>query len=100
MTYKKFSANYTQRQNKLRIYHLNHFFKIQLHALNDTAQAIQFRLLVNEAVDDSTILIFQNIKKGINVSDSNWVLIYNVFRGDTNDIGASKDKIYVLLYNL
>ena len=73
---------------------------IQLHALNDTAQAIQFRLLVNEAVDDSTILIFQNIKKGNDVSDSNWVLIYNVFRGDTNAIGASKDKIYVLLYNL
>jgi len=73
---------------------------IQLISLEDKAQALQFRLLVNKAIDDSTILIFQNIQKGSDVSDSNWVLIYNVFRGDTNAIGASKDEIYVLLYNL
>ena len=73
---------------------------IQLISLDDKAQALQFRLLVNKAIDDSTILIFQNIQKGSDVSDSNWVLIYNVFRGDTNAIGASKDEIYVLLYNL
>jgi hypothetical protein len=73
---------------------------IQLINLDTKAQAIQFRLLVNQADDDSTILIFQNIKKGVDVSDSSWVLIFNLIRGDTNSIGASKDIVYVLLYNL
>jgi hypothetical protein len=63
-------------------------------------QALQFRLLTNMAVDDQTILTFQNIQKGPNVSDPSWVLDYNLVRGDITANGASEDTIYVLLYNL
>jgi len=73
---------------------------IQLINLETKAQALQFKLLLNETIDDSTILIFQNIQKGSDLSDSSWILSYNVFRGDTNAIGASKDVVSVLLYNL
>lgn len=73
---------------------------IQLKSLSNKAQALQFRLLVNESEDDSTILIFENIQKGSNINDTSWVLLYNVFKGQTQSNGASKDEIYVLLYNL
>jgi hypothetical protein len=73
---------------------------MQLISLSDTAQALQFRLLVNKAADDSTILIFENIEKGTDVSDPNWILDYNVFKGPILPNGASKDEVYVLLYNL
>ena len=73
---------------------------IQLISLGDKAQALQFRLLVNKADDDSTMLIFENLQKGADVSDPTWILDYNVFKGPILPNGASKDEIYVLLYNL
>ncbi len=73
---------------------------IQLKALNATAHAIQFRLLVNKTSDDNTILTFLNIEKGADVSASNWSLQYEVFRGPLQANGASVDSIYVLLYDL
>ncbi len=73
---------------------------IQLKSLTATAQAIQFRLLVNKAVDDNTILTFQSIEKGSDVSSPNWSLQYQVFRGPLTSNGASVDSVYVLLYNL
>ena len=39
--------------------------KIQLISLSAKAQALQFRLLVNKAPDDSTILIFENLAERI-----------------------------------
>lgn len=74
--------------------------KIQLLNLSAKAQAIQFRLLVNKSEDDSTILIFQNLQKGSAISDTSWVLDYNIFRGPIDSNGASKDEVYVLLYNI
>ena len=74
--------------------------KIQLISLSAKAQAIQFRLLVNKAPDDSTILIFENLEKGSDISDSSWVLDYNIFKGPIDSNGASKDEIYVLLYSV
>jgi len=73
---------------------------IQLHALGDTARAIQFRILVNKAADDSTILIFQDIQKGSDLSDPNWLLEYNIFKGPIAPNGASQDEIYILLFDL
>ena len=73
---------------------------MQLIGLNNKAQAIQFRISVNKAVNDSVILIFQNLEKGADVSDSSWVLDYNVIRGPLNADSASVDEVYVLLYNL
>lgn len=74
--------------------------KIQLKSLSAKAQAIQFRILVNKSVGDNIFLTFQNITKGSDVSGSDWVLQYNVFRGPLTSNGASVDSIYVLLYNL
>ena len=73
---------------------------MQLINLDDKAQAIQFRLLTNKVDDDSTILIFENLQKGTDVSDTSWVLDYNVIKGPILPNGASKDEIFVLLYNL
>jgi len=73
--------------------------RIQLKGLNDKAQAIQFRLLVNKVEDDSTILIFENLQKGADVSDTSWSLVYNVIRGTILPNGASADEILVLLFN-
>jgi hypothetical protein len=66
----------------------------------DKIQALQFRLLVNKSLGDETILTFQSLAKGSNVSDPNWILNYNVVRGPIQGNGASQDEIYVLLYNL
>ena len=74
--------------------------KIQLISLSLKAQALQFRLLVNKSANDSTILIFDNLQKGSDISDTTWILDYNVFRGPVDSNGASKDEIYVLLYNV
>ncbi len=71
-----------------------------LDPLGEKVQAIQFRLTVNKASDDNTILTFRNIKKGSDVEDENWVLEYNLFRGPITANGASVDSVYVLLYNL
>ncbi|NWF88766.1 MAG: choice-of-anchor D domain-containing protein [Ignavibacteriaceae bacterium] len=73
---------------------------IQLKSLDAKAQAIQFRLLVNKALDDNTILRFQNIQKGASVSSADWSLQYEVFRGPFTSNGSSVDSVYVLLYNL
>ncbi len=73
---------------------------LQLKNLSDSVHALQFKLLVNESPDDSTILIFQDIQKGTDVSDSSWVLDYFVIKDTIEPNGASKDQVYVLLYNL
>ncbi|HVO75143.1 MAG TPA: choice-of-anchor D domain-containing protein [Ignavibacteriaceae bacterium] len=73
---------------------------IQLKALSATAQAIQFRLLVNKAAGDSPTLTFLNLQKGSDVSAASWSLQYEVFRGPLQANGSSVDSIYVLLYNL
>ncbi len=71
-----------------------------LDPLGDKVQAIQFRLKINKAGDDNTILTFRKIQKGSDASDENWVLEYNLFRGPITANGASVDSVYVLLYNL
>jgi len=73
---------------------------IQLVNLCDKAQAMQFRLLINKAPDDSTILIFKDIQKGSDLSDPSWLLDYNVIKGPSAKNGASQDEIFVVLYNL
>ncbi len=73
---------------------------IQLLNLCDKAQAMQFRLLINKAPDDSTILIFKDIQKGSDLSDPSWLLDFNVMKGPVTQNGASQDEIYVVLYNL
>lgn len=73
---------------------------IQLLNLNGKVQAMQFRLLINNAPDDRTILIFEDIKKGFDLSDPGWLLDYNVIKGSIGQNGASQDEIYVVLYNL
>ncbi|MBK9097974.1 MAG: T9SS type A sorting domain-containing protein [bacterium] len=73
---------------------------LQLKGLSYKAQAIQFRLLVNQVIDDNVILTFQNIQKGADVIDPSWVLTYNVIRGPLTGNGASVDEILVLLFNL
>jgi hypothetical protein len=72
---------------------------IQLLNLSGKAQAIQFRILINKSADDSTILIFKDIQKGSDLSDQNWLLDYNVFKGSVVSNKASRDEIYVVLYN-
>lgn len=77
--------------------------KIQLLDLvpGTLLHALQFRLLSNVAVDDATLLTYQGIAKGANISAlANWILETNVVRGPINANGASVDTIYVLLYNI
>jgi hypothetical protein len=73
---------------------------IQLLSLGDRTQALQFRILVNKAVDDSTMLIFKDIQKGSDLSDPSWLLDYNVIKGPIAPNGASQDEIYIVLYSL
>jgi hypothetical protein len=73
---------------------------IQLKGLTANAKAIQFRLETNQALDDNTILTYQSITKGTNISDPSWILEVNVVRGPITSNGASKDEIFVLLYNI
>ncbi len=73
---------------------------IQLLSLGGRAQALQFRLLINKAPDDSTILIFQDIQKGSDLSDPSWLLDYNLLKGPIAPNGASQDEIYIVLYSL
>ena len=72
---------------------------VKLIMLSDKAQAIQFRILMNKAIDDSTILIFNDIQKGSDLSDPGWSLDYNVIKGSVTKNGASQDEIFVLLYS-
>lgn len=73
---------------------------IQLLNLGDKAQAVQFRLLINKAADDSTILIFKDLQKGSDLSDPSWLLDFNVIKDPVALNGASQDEIFVVLYNL
>ena len=73
---------------------------IQLFNLCDKAQAMQFRLLINKAPDDSTIIIFKDIHKGSDLSDPSWLLDFNVMKSPVAQNGASQDEIYVVLYNM
>jgi hypothetical protein len=70
-----------------------------LNQTNGPIQALQFKLIVNAATSEDTVLRFNNITKGSDVSGSNWLLEYNVERG-AQTIGASVDTIYGLLYNI
>lgn len=72
---------------------------IQLKNLSNHAQAIQFRLLINKAEDDSTFILFESIEKGSDISDASWVLNFNLVRGPVLSNGASKDELFVLIYN-
>ena len=73
---------------------------IQLQNLNGVAQALQFRIQLNKVEDDSTILIFQNLEKGSDISSQNWVVNFNIIKGNVLPNGASKDEVLVLLYSL
>jgi len=77
-------------------------YKDDIHLLNlgNKTHAMQFRLLINKAPDDSTILIFKDIQKGSDLNDPSWLLDYNVIKGPIFRNGASQDEIYVVLYNL
>ncbi len=72
---------------------------IQLKNLSQTAQAIQFKLSVNKAPDDNMMLTFISIEKGSDISDSTWILAFNIIRGPIQPNGSSADDIYVLIYN-
>ena len=73
---------------------------IQLLKLSEKTQAIQFRLSFNNASDDSTILFFEDLEKGSDLSDPGWLLDFNVIKGQVLINGASKDEVFVVLYNL
>ncbi|WP_304042718.1 T9SS type A sorting domain-containing protein [Ignavibacterium album] len=89
-----------QQDTVYRIEDFSYTDIMQLKALSAQAQAIQFRLKVNQAINDQTILSFQSIQKGNDIADPNWVLNYNVIRGAITPNGASQDEVLVLLYNL
>jgi hypothetical protein len=72
---------------------------IQLMNLKATVKAIQFKLLFNKSSDDSQILTFKSIEKGVDLSDPAWLLEYNILSGSSNSKDGSKDEIFVLLYN-
>lgn len=74
--------------------------KIQLFNLSAKAQAIQFRVLINKAPDDSTFLIFNDIQKGSDLKDPGWLLDFNLIKGQSFPNGASQDEIFVVLYNV
>jgi len=73
---------------------------IQLLNLSEKAQAMQFRLLLNKAPDDSAFLIFKDIQKGSDLNDPGWLLDFNIIKGPILQNGASLDEIFVVLYNL
>lgn len=89
-----------QQDTVYRIEDFSYTDIMQLKALSAQAQAIQFRLKVNQAINDQTILSFQSIQKGNDIADPSWVLNYNVIRGAITPNGASQDEVLVLLYNL
>ena len=73
---------------------------IKLLDLESKIQALQFRIMINKAADDSTILIFKDIQKGVDLSDPSWLLDFNEIKGPVAPNGASQDEIFVVLYNL
>jgi hypothetical protein len=72
---------------------------IQLLNLVGNLKGLQFRILINKAADDSTVLIFKDIQKGSDLSDPSWILNYNVIKGPIVSNGASKYEISVVIYN-
>ena len=62
-------------------------------------QALQFKLLINAPSSEDTVVRFNNITKGSDVSGANWLLEYNIERGAAT-VGASVDTVYGLLYNI
>ena len=72
---------------------------VQLMNLTDKAQALQFRILINKAPDDNNILIINSIQKGSDINDPGWLLEYNTIQDASNQNGATKDEILVLLYD-
>ena len=72
---------------------------IELLNLSGKVQALQFKLSVNKAIDDSTMLILNDIQKGSDLKDESWMMNYNVKKGNIGLNGISRDEIYVLLYN-
>jgi len=100
---KKVVTNYGlifEKELDYRLEDSSHTDILQLLNLCDKAQAIQFRLLINKSPDDSTILIFKDIKKGSDLSDPSWLLDFNVIKGPVGKNEASQDEIYVVLYNM
>jgi len=73
---------------------------LQLKNLPDSLHALQFRIQTNKEIGDNIFLTFLNIQKGSDLSDSTWVLVYNIVRGPINPNGASTDEVFVLIYNL
>jgi len=97
------STNYGlmfEKEIEYRIADSSYTDVIQLLNLCDKAQALQFRILINKAPDDSSILIFKDIQKGSDLSDPSWLLDFNVMKGPVTQNGASQDEIYIVLYNL
>lgn len=72
---------------------------IQLLNLSGKLHALQFRILINKAADDSAVLIFKDIQKGSQIINPTWLLDYNIVKGAIASNGASKYEIYVVLYN-
>ena len=72
---------------------------IELLNLSGKVQALQFKLTINNADDDSTMLILNDIQKGSDLKDESWMMSYNVKKGAVGSNGISRDEIYVLLYN-
>ena len=70
-----------------------------LNLAGQSIQALQFKLLVNAPSSEDTVIRFNNITKGSDVSGANWLLEYNIERG-ASTIGASVDTVYGLLYNI
>lgn len=82
----------------------NAFYTNYMHLLDlqgGSLHALQFRLLTNLSAGDDALLTFQSIQKNhAAISGSNWILETNLKRGPIQANGASKDTIFVLLYNL
>ena len=70
---------------------------IQLFNLTGKAQAIQFRILINKALDDYDALIFKDIEKGSDLKDPGWLLDFNVIKDSSKNNNA--EEVFVLLYN-
>ena len=65
---------------------------MQLKNLTDSLHALQFRLQVNKEISDNVILTVQNIQKGVDVSDSSWILRYNIVRGPIRPNGLGRGQ--------
>ena len=73
---------------------------IQLLNLSAKAQALQFRLLINESAHDNPIIIFKDIQKGSDIKDDpSWLLDFNVIEGSIEKNGDLQDVVFVLLYS-